>query len=211
MALTYCHECGKQVSTEAKSCPSCGAVASALRQRVAEERVKKGLAPTLSASEKAADDKQTRVIAWVITLAVVALLGALVWWLFISPSASEKEAAAEAALPDSVRIERQNIRMLRGRASQVVRLAKRSVEARLLDPESARFGSVWAGGDSQFVACGMVNSKNRFGGYTGEQFFVAMGSVVVFDADVEKMDRKGRALARSLRAACDTTYGFSRQ
>lgn len=43
----------------------------------------------------------------------------------------------------------------------------------LKDPESARFGTI-AGArtpDGNISVCGMVNAKNSFGGYTGEQPF----------------------------------------
>ena len=43
------------------------------------------------------------------------------------------------------------------------------VRGRLKDPESAHFGSLVAGKDKDgsLVACGMVNAKNSFGGFTG--------------------------------------------
>ena len=46
----------------------------------------------------------------------------------------------------------------------------------LKDPESARFGSVVAGvnSDDVLVACGWVNARNSFGGYTGEKPFMGV-------------------------------------
>ena len=46
-----------------------------------------------------------------------------------------------------------------------------AVLARLKDPESARFGEIKAGVNSngKILACGLVNSKNSYGGYTGMQ------------------------------------------
>ena len=68
-------------------------------------------------------------------------------------------------------------------------MAETDVAARLIDPESARFS--WSGGYYKgafkpflsarvtgYVACGLVNAKNRMGGYTGYGSFV-----VVIDYD----------------------------
>ena len=51
----------------------------------------------------------------------------------------------------------------------VVGLIHDAVRERLKDPESARFGTLVGGQDQKgvFSACGWVNSKNSFGGYTG--------------------------------------------
>src|SRR5262245_42397344 len=50
-----------------------------------------------------------------------------------------------------------------------VGLIHEAVRERLKDPESARFGTLVGGHDQKgvFSACGWVNSKNSFGGYTG--------------------------------------------
>lgn len=48
--------------------------------------------------------------------------------------------------------------------------AQALVRSRLRDPESARFGKVWAG--RQGAVCGYVNARNAFGGYTGQQPWV---------------------------------------
>jgi hypothetical protein len=47
------------------------------------------------------------------------------------------------------------------------------VMASLKDPDSARFGPIYAvrSPDGVIVACGYVNAKNSFGGYTGDQPF----------------------------------------
>src|SRR4051812_27370730 len=43
------------------------------------------------------------------------------------------------------------------------------VKGRLKDPDSARFGELAAGNmkDGSIHVCGLVNSKNSYGGYTG--------------------------------------------
>lgn len=67
--------------------------------------------------------------------------------------------------------------------------AERAIISRLIDPDSAKIS--WLGGyyqgefkpvlrprTSGYVACGLVNAKNRMGGYTGDHSFV-----VVIDYD----------------------------
>ena len=55
--------------------------------------------------------------------------------------------------------------------------AKRAVRERLVDPRSAQFSEVRT---EDGVTCGLVNSKNRLGGYTGRKLFVYKGGVVSF-------------------------------
>lgn len=54
-----------------------------------------------------------------------------------------------------------------------IAIIQAGVRPRLKDPESARFGAVRAskGPDGTTYVCGMVNSKNSFGGYAGETPF----------------------------------------
>lgn len=51
---------------------------------------------------------------------------------------------------------------------------KQAVTRQLKDPESARFGPIVGGKDAtgRSYACGVVNAKNSFGGYTGDKPFV---------------------------------------
>lgn len=50
------------------------------------------------------------------------------------------------------------------------------LRASLKDPESARFGSMVAGVDEKgaVTVCGLVNAKNSFGGYVGNQPYIGM-------------------------------------
>ncbi|MGX1786143.1 hypothetical protein ACWIGM_05360 [Bosea sp. NPDC055332] len=50
---------------------------------------------------------------------------------------------------------------------------QKGVKGQLKDPESARFGAVYAAENAKgtISVCGYVNAKNSFGGYTGEQIF----------------------------------------
>lgn len=49
-----------------------------------------------------------------------------------------------------------------------------AVRAVLVDPSSARFDQVRV--TSHFVVCGLVNGRNRFGGYAGRRRFVVLRS-----------------------------------
>lgn len=62
-----------------------------------------------------------------------------------------------------------------------IAISQDGIRKKLKDPASAKFEDVFfskSGGSP--VACGRVNSKNGFGGYTGFQRFVAAGEVVGF-------------------------------
>lgn len=61
-------------------------------------------------------------------------------------------------------------------ARTMLYLAKDAAKSVLKDPESARFGSVFVyRRGTGFVACGNVNAKNSFGGYTGDTPFISRG------------------------------------
>lgn len=80
--------------------------------------------------------------------------------------------------------------------------AERLVRAQLIDPESAEFSEVTTKGN---VTCGLVNSKNRMGGYTGRHLFlVRYGQVFLWrdNADVDQ----------SMLSACSTeAFGLAIQ
>jgi hypothetical protein len=61
--------------------------------------------------------------------------------------------------------------------------AKRAVTNSLKDPESAEFKNVYANYTDGYgvVACGYVNAKNSFGGYTGYKAFVSSGQSVIME------------------------------
>lgn len=64
--------------------------------------------------------------------------------------------------------------------------ARVAVRDKLRDPDSAQFGTIVVRDKPEFgvVVCGMVNTKNGFGGYSGEQPFIfANGSAEVLAAD----------------------------
>lgn len=63
-----------------------------------------------------------------------------------------------------------------------------AIRSRLKDPESARFGVVYASQDKTgaIFACGVVNARNSFGGYVGDKpYVVGMSSDgFVLDASI---------------------------
>ncbi|WP_162928365.1 hypothetical protein [Sphingopyxis terrae] len=75
----------------------------------------------------------------------------------------------------------------RGKQEAWIAAAQISVKKRLKDPSSAEFRNVhfYSGGKAA-VACGEVNAKNSFGGYSGYERFVAAGStnLVFLESDL---------------------------
>lgn len=63
--------------------------------------------------------------------------------------------------------------------SKAIGAIKADVRQVMKDPDSARFGRIAAAIDSEGIvtACGWVNGKNSYGGYTGELPFMGIYSV----------------------------------
>ena len=61
--------------------------------------------------------------------------------------------------------------------------AERAARGELKDPDAAQFRDVRANYTKEFgvVACGRVNAKNEFGGYTGFRRFVSSGKSVILE------------------------------
>ncbi len=79
-----------------------------------------------------------------------------------SPEELAQKAAEEARIADEVRKYD----------------AEDAVRAVLADPESACFSRLFVSRQSGLpVVCGMVNAKNRFGGYVGDRPFYSAGRV----------------------------------
>lgn len=62
-------------------------------------------------------------------------------------------------------------------APSQIEAVKTGVRSSLKDPDSAKFGDMVAGREQltskDLMVCGYVNSKNGFGGYTGQEIFMA--------------------------------------
>ncbi|MEA5669027.1 hypothetical protein VA603_15890 [Stenotrophomonas sp. MH1] len=67
--------------------------------------------------------------------------------------------------------------------AETIVAAERAVRAELKDPDAAQFRDVRANYTEEFgvVACGRVNAKNEFGGYTGFRRFVSSGKSVILE------------------------------
>ncbi len=67
--------------------------------------------------------------------------------------------------------------------AETIVAAERAVRRELKDPDSAQFKDVRANYTEEFgvVACGRVNAKNDFGGYTGFRRFVSSGKSVILE------------------------------
>lgn len=68
-----------------------------------------------------------------------------------------------------------------GTEAYAIREAERRVSAQLIDPESAMFSDVVAYGAQHERVCGMVNGRNRMGGYAGPVRFVSTLSLTVIE------------------------------
>jgi len=68
-----------------------------------------------------------------------------------------------------------------GTEAYAIREAERRVSAQLIDPESAMFSDVVAYGAQHERVCGMVNGRNRMGGYAGPVRFVSAPSLTVIE------------------------------
>lgn len=67
--------------------------------------------------------------------------------------------------------------------AETIVAAERAVRGELKDPDAAQFKDVRANYTEEFgvVACGRVNAKNEFGGYTGFRRFVSSGKSVILE------------------------------
>lgn len=62
-----------------------------------------------------------------------------------------------------------------------VEKGKEAIKAKLKDPDSAQFRNVnFFSGGGVPTACGEVNAKNGFGGYSGFERFIAAGDAIAF-------------------------------
>ncbi|KTE19780.1 hypothetical protein ATE67_14210 [Sphingopyxis sp. H050] len=95
------------------------------------------------------------------------LVGAVILSNVLPRHSSSPPPKAETEISSFADVGKQNAWIA---ASQI------SIKGRLKDPDSAEFRNVhfYSGGKTA-VACGEVNAKNSFGGYSGYERFVAAG------------------------------------
>jgi hypothetical protein len=117
-------------------------------------------------------------------LAAAALLPAL--WGCSDPSPSPSSATDNLAASSSSTGNGQAVE------DAAVSEAKDAVPKAMKDPSSAKFGRVWSLGPE--MACGMVNGKNSFGGFIGEQRFIYVMGEVNFDNHSRKFSHSWNTL-----------------
>lgn len=162
MALIRCKDCGHSISKQAKACPNCGAV-----------------------------PRRTSGCTWLVLILIICF--------FVLPVASRalfrssgggSESAPEASQPRPTPKSQppatpspSALRYVSQADFSVVPAAKRAVAAQLNDPESAQFKDVNFAYSEKTgnVAYGWVKSKNKLGGYTDFQRFVANEKTVFLE------------------------------
>jgi len=152
MALVKCRECGKDVSSEAPTCPHCGVVKPA---------PKKAFNPSISGGQGC-----LLIIVILVVIGIIAGSGD-------SPSGSQ--ASSEPSKPS-----------FESRKYEAIAGARDAVKQMLKDPESAQFSdeTAFPQGVDGITVCGYVNAKNGFGGYTGNEAFVAAGDIAYLQSQV---------------------------
>lgn len=68
-----------------------------------------------------------------------------------------------------------------GSEAYAMKAAEARVAAQLIDPDSALFTEVRAFGGQHERVCGLVNGRNRMGGYAGATRFVSTPSLTVLE------------------------------
>lgn len=94
-------------------------------------------------------------IGFIILVLVIVVLA--FFWLQM-----DSESDDSAASQDSYNID-----------NTLVQKAKKAVIKSLKDPESAMFDAIYPSKSFPSAACGSVNAKNSYGGYTGSKRFIA--------------------------------------
>jgi hypothetical protein len=116
-------------------------------------------------------------LTWTIAVLVVPFLVAFVYGLGTHTQSVNAPPSKVAGTAESAGGEDLALR----EASWAAKMQER-VRTRLKDPDSAQFRNVRTyRGSGIPIACGEVNSKNGFGGYTGFQGFVAAGYIIALE------------------------------
>lgn len=150
MAVVKCKECGAQVSTKAKACPTCGAK----------------------------PPKKTSVLVWILAALIAAVFLKIAFsgesvrapTSVVEAPSAEKNKEIDAALAKG----KADAKERDDKQKNALWAAKESVVKMLNDPDSAKFGKVVYRDPG--IVCGYVNAKNGFGGYVGEKGFISFGT-----------------------------------
>lgn len=111
----------------------------------------------------------------------ILLLSVAFFVLSIRASDAEQNPVDELVANTNVLLGIMNIVYGKKTDEEVVDAVKNNVRGELRDPASSRFNSIKLFRKTDMIyACGRVNAKNAFGGYTGFQWFMAGPSAVTF-------------------------------
>lgn len=113
--------------------------------------------------------KQTSRATWLVLIAIVLVTANA---MFSDPAPTTR--AAEPELTEEQKAAKAEQSRKDAQRYVVIERGKKAVLARLKDPDSAQFGQVTY--REPGIACGFVNARNSFGGYTGEKRFLSLGS-----------------------------------
>lgn len=167
MALARCKACKNQIAKTAKTCPSCGAP----------------------------NKKTSRAVKLAFIMVALAVFGA-----YVTDGGSGRTVQPELSPEKMAQIKQE----AKERAEKSFNIeaqlaAERAVRRLLKDPDSAQFKSVYVTNREKTgrSACGLVNSKNSFGGMAGFKRFVSDGKTTF-------MEGRDSNFAQVWAAACST-------
>lgn len=145
MALIKCKECGAQVSTQAKNCPSCGA------------KVK----------------KPTSKITWIfLGLMIFGVIGAMIGGGTSTTTDSHSNSTENVELPKGIQYEGQTTDPA---ARGMIILVKEKLTKDAINPESVQFQNVFYANQNNMTAiCGEINIV-KSAGQSGFKKFISNG------------------------------------
>ena len=164
MALTKCPDCGKELSTEAVTCPHCGRPSKPVPQRWGSFEIDSSRLTSIEGQNK--PKKKILGRNWRLLLAVTVIV--LAWLGYSQQNRQERTSAPLTSWKE---------RAYNDRCQNVVR-------EKLKDPKSGEFRNVYYHYvDQVHVSCGEVNAKTGFGGYGGFQRYICAANLIILERD----------------------------
>lgn len=122
------------------------------------------------------------------TLIAILLLLAWIGSKVTSPTSSPSQSVVDATnLQNSSKvplsIEEKKAQQENWFGAETIVSAQKAVRRMMKDPDAVQFKDVYANYTEQYgvAACGLVNSKNSYGAYTGFKRFVSSGKSVILE------------------------------
>jgi hypothetical protein len=164
MALIKCHECGKKVSTEASTCPGCGAAV-----RIPESKQKTFSGKSVS---------KLLLIAFGITM-IFSILNA-----FLAKDKTPEELKQEAEAQKVAQLQKAEDE--KKAAIKIKRISTAASAAQIIqraarNPDSVIWEGILANDDAS-VVCFEIRAENGFGGMNLEQIAVIKGTIKTSDS-----------------------------